>query len=94
MDYKLEVAVVPVSDVNRAKGFCQGFVQEITTRLPERATSALAAYDSVSGLADALRRAAAADGKHEEEIGKPDPDWPDWHARYMASEPAGKDSAQ
>ena len=45
------------------------FVQEVTTRLPGRATSALAAYDSVTGLAEALRRAAAAHGKHEEEIG-------------------------
>jgi catechol 2,3-dioxygenase-like lactoylglutathione lyase family enzyme len=70
------------------------FVQEITTRLPGRATSALAAYDSVSGLAGALRRAAAAHGKHEEEIGKPDPDWPDWYAQYMASEPTGKELAQ
>jgi catechol 2,3-dioxygenase-like lactoylglutathione lyase family enzyme len=70
------------------------FVQEVTTRLPGRATSALAAYDSVSGLADALRRAAAAHGKHEEEIGKPDPDWPDWYAQYMASEPTGKEPPQ
>ena len=66
------------------------FVQEITTRLPGRATSALAVYDSVTGLADALRRAAAAHGKHEEETGQPDPDWPDWYAQYMASEPGGQ----
>jgi len=62
------------------------FVQEITTRLPGRATSALAVYDSVAGLADALRRAEAAHGKYEEETGKPDPNWPDWYAQYMASE--------
>ena len=62
------------------------FVQEVTTRLPGRAVSALAAYDSVAGLADALRRAAAAHGKHEEEIGQADPDWPDWYAQYMAGE--------
>jgi catechol 2,3-dioxygenase-like lactoylglutathione lyase family enzyme len=66
------------------------FVQEVTTRLPGRATSALAAYDSVAGLADALRRAAAAHGKHEEETGKADPDWPDWYAQYMASESTGQ----
>jgi catechol 2,3-dioxygenase-like lactoylglutathione lyase family enzyme len=64
------------------------FVQEVTTRLPGRATSALAAFDSVSGLADALRRAAAAHGKHEEEIGHADADWPDWYAQYMADESA------
>ncbi len=62
------------------------FVQEVTTRLPGRATSALAAYDSVAGLATALRRAAAAHGKHEEETGQPDPDWPDWYAQYMVTD--------
>jgi len=61
------------------------FVQEVTTRLPGRATSALAAYDSVSSLADALRRAEAAHAKHEEETGHPDPDWPDWYANYMVN---------
>jgi len=64
------------------------YVQEVTTRLPGRATSALAAFDSVSGLADALRRAEAAHGKHEEEIGHPDADWPDWYAQYMVDESA------
>jgi catechol 2,3-dioxygenase-like lactoylglutathione lyase family enzyme len=62
------------------------FVQEVTTRLPGRETSALAAFDSVTGLAGALRRAAAAHGKHEEEIGHADADWPDWYAQYMADE--------
>ena len=66
------------------------YVQEVITRLPGRAISALAAFDSVAGLADALRRAAAAHGKHEEETGQADPDWPDWYARYMAAESAGQ----
>ena len=65
------------------------FVQEITTRLPGRATSVLATYDSVAGLAEALRRAEAAHGKHEEETGQADPDWPDWYAQYMVAEEAG-----
>ena len=34
-------------------------VQEVTVPMPGRQTSALAAFDSVAGLADALRRAAA-----------------------------------
>jgi catechol 2,3-dioxygenase-like lactoylglutathione lyase family enzyme len=67
------------------------FVQEVTTRLPGRATSALAAFDSVSGLADALRRAEAAHGKHEEEIGHADPDWADWYAQYMVDESARRE---
>jgi catechol 2,3-dioxygenase-like lactoylglutathione lyase family enzyme len=61
-------------------------VQEVTTRLPGRVTPAPAAYDSAADLAEALRRAAAAHGKHEEEIGQADPDWPDWYAQYMVDE--------
>ena len=66
------------------------FVQEVTTRLPGRETSALAVYDSVDGLADALRRAEAAHGEYEQKTGKADPDWPAWYARYMADEAAGE----
>jgi catechol 2,3-dioxygenase-like lactoylglutathione lyase family enzyme len=67
-------------------------VQEVTTRLPGRTTSPLAAYGSVSALADAMRRAAEAHGRHEEEIGHSDPDWPDWYAQYMADEAARRDA--
>jgi hypothetical protein len=35
-------------------------------------------------LTDALQRAAAAHGLHEQELGRPDPDWPQWYAAYMA----------
>ena len=66
------------------------FLQEVTTRLPGRVTPAPAAYDSAADLADALRRAAAAHGKHEEETGQADPDWPDWYARYMVDERTGQ----
>ncbi len=44
-----------------------------------------ATYDSATVLAAALRRAEAAHGRHEEEIGHPDPDW---YARYMEQEQA------
>ena len=37
----------------------------------------------------ALRRAASAHGEHEQRIGKPDPDWPDWYAEFMVAEQAG-----
>lgn len=69
------------------------YVQEVTTRLPGRATSVLAAFDSVDGLAEALRRAEAAHGKHEEEIGHADADWPDWYAQYMVDESARQDAS-
>jgi catechol 2,3-dioxygenase-like lactoylglutathione lyase family enzyme len=62
------------------------FVQEVTKRLPGRVAEAPAAYDSVIDLAAALRRAAAAHGKHEAETGQADPDWPDWYAQYMVDE--------
>ena len=65
-------------------------LQEITTRLPGRVTPAPAAYESAAELADALRRAAAAHGKHEAETGEPDPDWPDWYAQHMVDEAQGR----
>ena len=63
-------------------------LQEVTTRLPGRTTSPLAAYGSEANLADAMRRAAEAHGRHEAEIGESDPNWPDWYAHYMAAESA------
>jgi hypothetical protein len=44
-------------------------------------------YESAAVLAQALRRAAAARGRHEEQIGHPDPDW---YAQYMVDEQAGR----
>jgi hypothetical protein len=46
-------------------------------------------FDSAGDLAEALRRAAAAHGIHEEQLGYPDPDWPSWYAQYMEEEQAG-----
>jgi hypothetical protein len=48
-------------------------------------------YDSVNDLAQALRRAADAHGKHEERTGEADPDWPDWYALYMVRERADEE---
>lgn len=47
-------------------------------------------FDSAADLAEALRRAEAAHGQYETEIGHPDPDWPDWYAQYMVDEQAGR----
>lgn len=30
-----------------------------------------------------LKGAAQAHGAHEQELGKPDPDWPQWYAEHM-----------
>jgi len=48
-------------------------------------------YESASDLAEALRRAAQAHGKHEERTGEADPDWPDWYALFMVRERAGEE---
>jgi hypothetical protein len=45
-------------------------------------------FDSVNDLARAFERAAAAHGLHEEQTGRPDPDWPDWYAQYLEREQA------
>jgi len=46
-------------------------------------------FGSASDLESALRRAAAAHGKHEKRIGEADPNWPDWYAKYIVAEQAG-----
>jgi hypothetical protein len=46
-------------------------------------------FDSAADLAEVLRRAAAAHGLHEQEIGHPDQGWPDGYARYPEQEHAG-----
>jgi hypothetical protein len=48
-------------------------------------------FNSASELADAMRRASVAHGEHEKRIGKADPDWPDWYAKYMVAEQAGEE---
>jgi len=68
-------------------------LQEITTRLPGR-VAGNTTYASTGDLSQALRRAAAAHGKHEERIGKADPNWPDWYAEYMVREQAGEELPQ
>jgi len=64
-------------------------VQEVTLRLPGRIDPATTTFASVNDLASAMRRAAAAHGKHEEGNGQHDANWPDWYAAYMAAEQAG-----
>jgi hypothetical protein len=47
-------------------------------------------FESASDLSQALQRAAAAHGEHEERTGEEDPNWPDWYAEYMVREQAGE----
>jgi catechol 2,3-dioxygenase-like lactoylglutathione lyase family enzyme len=64
-------------------------LQEVTARLPGRIDPGATSFGSASDLAAALRRAAAAHGKHEKRIGQADPNWLDWYAEYMVAEQAG-----
>jgi hypothetical protein len=43
-------------------------------------------YESETDLAQALRRAEAAHGRYEEQLGHADPDWPAWYAQHMINE--------
>ena len=69
-------------------------LQEITTRLPGRVDSGVTSFSSASDLAGALRRAAAAHGKHEKRIGAADPNWPAWYAEYLVREQTGEELPQ
>ena len=60
-------------------------LQEITARLPGRVDT-VTTYTSVDDLTHALERAAAAHGKHEEETGEADAEWPRWYATHMQQE--------
>ncbi len=64
-------------------------LQQVTDRLPGRVDPAITSFNSAGDLAGALRRAEAAHGEHEKGIGKADPDWPDWYARFMVAEQSG-----
>ncbi|MCK1541135.1 VOC family protein [Bradyrhizobium sp. 147] len=64
-------------------------LQEVTTRLPGRVEGDTT-FASMSDVAAALRRAAAAHGEHEKRTGEHDVNWPDWYAEYIVNEQAGK----
>jgi catechol 2,3-dioxygenase-like lactoylglutathione lyase family enzyme len=59
-------------------------LQEIKERLPGRATHAPLNGKTTGILLEALKSAATAHGVHEKELGKPDPDWPQWYAEHMS----------
>ncbi len=48
-------------------------------------------YESASDLAEALRWAEEAHGRHEQATGEADLNWPDWYALYMVRERAGEE---
>jgi hypothetical protein len=48
-------------------------------------------FDSATDLARALQRAADAYGRHQEQPGRADPDWPSWYAKYLEREQAARE---
>jgi catechol 2,3-dioxygenase-like lactoylglutathione lyase family enzyme len=63
-------------------------LQEVRARLPGRVTGAT--FGSPADLEQALKRAEAAHGRHEEQTGEADAEWPRWYARYMVAEQIGE----
>jgi catechol 2,3-dioxygenase-like lactoylglutathione lyase family enzyme len=63
--------------------------QEVTTRLAGRISEDDTTFTSSVELAGALRRAAAAHGEHEKQLGQHDENWPDWYADYIVHERKG-----
>ena len=80
---KLEVVVLPVSDVDRAKSFDE----KLGWRLD---AAAGATFESASDLEQALVRAVVEHAKHEQRTGEQDTEWPSWYARYMVAEQTGE----
>ncbi|MGW6280306.1 VOC family protein [Kribbella sp. NPDC055071] len=65
-------------------------LQEVTTRLPGRVDSTITSFASAADLRQALIRAAAAHGEHEERHGgEYDENWPTWYAEYIVAEQSG-----
>ena len=94
VDMRLEVQIIPVSDVDRAKQFYQRLGWRLDADdapLPGRVAAAGTAFGSAADLASALRRAEAAHAGHEQRAGGHDGDWPGWYAAYLVAEQAGTD---
>src|SRR4029450_1764489 len=62
-------------------------LQEVRARLPGRVTGAT--FRPPADLEQALKRAEAAHGRHEQ-TGEADAEWPRWYARYMVAEQTGE----
>jgi catechol 2,3-dioxygenase-like lactoylglutathione lyase family enzyme len=69
-------------------------LQEVTNRLPGRVDSGTTSFSSVSDLANALRRAAAAHGVFERRHRESDLNWAAWYAKHMEREQSGEKPPQ
>jgi hypothetical protein len=62
-----------------------------TERQRHRGEPGTSSFGSVSDLASAFRRAAAAHGAREKRTGQHDANWPDWYAAPMVAEQSGNE---
>jgi catechol 2,3-dioxygenase-like lactoylglutathione lyase family enzyme len=93
IDMKVEVVVIPVSDVDRAKEF----YRRLGWRLDQTPPGVVQFTPHGSGcsvqfgtkLTSAAPGSGKAHGQHEKRIGEADPNWPEWYAKYMVAEQAG-----
>ncbi|MDK1388556.1 VOC family protein [Sinorhizobium sp. 8-89] len=68
-------------------------LQEVTTRFPGRVDPGATTFASAADLANAFRRAEAAHGEYEKQLGRRGEDWPTWYADYMVREQSGAAAA-
>ena len=94
MDMKLEVVVVPVSEVDRAKDFYKAlgwredadFVAGADFRVVQLTPpGSPCSVIFGTGVTSAARRTVSTNRRSATQT----PDWPDWYAQYMVHEQAG-----
>ncbi len=92
MDVKLEVVVVPGSDVDRAKEFYKrlGWRLDVTPPSVVQFTPP----GSWCSVQFGKTLISAAHGEHEKRVGSADPNWSDWYAEYTVREQTGEELPQ
>jgi len=94
LDMKLEVVVIPVSDLDRAKRCYGGLGWRLDADFPGGDDFRVIQFTPPgSGCSVIFGKnvTAAAHGQHEKRTGAADPNWPDWYAEYMVREQAGEE---
>jgi catechol 2,3-dioxygenase-like lactoylglutathione lyase family enzyme len=96
VDEKLEVVVIPVADVDRAKEFYLSLGWRLDADRAAGASFRIVQLtppgsDCSIQFGTGLTSAApgSAEGLYLKRIGQADANWPDWYARYMVAEQAG-----
>jgi hypothetical protein len=104
VDMQLEVALIPVSDVDRAKGFCPRLGWRLDDIVmgndfralqftPTGSRCSVSFGKGVTATAPGSLRGGLIvsdiEAAHKKHNGHRDANWPDWYAAYLAAEQAG-----